>query len=1150
MSDVDESDAPSRGTVRVRPRAAGRAALRSVLAHLTWTDAPLVYWTGRPVPDAPAAAAVQRRLAGRPAGAYAVRLAAVTDRPTRGRESTLLNGLADVIVAEPVPVTSAVVVRAARSLVRSADFPRLLPAAVGDVAAWRATQDAAVARARAVLDAAGRPDRLPAACLVLGGGVVVGRSRHPLGWPADVLAEAERRVGPARLLRLARAVSDAADDVARAVRGRLLFAPHTLADFLDRLPEWVALHARLADEPTRRLRAAVAIQGESVAAAVGPAAGPIRLGNGPTDRLDGPFVRRVHADHLRHVDAAVGRYYSAVLTGDVPSTHPPKQRPRSEWTAEYVIGLLNELFGAAALRRVMLNRSEAVPARSRVRHARPDGRRTAVGPDGTPLTYDTLAAAAAAALWADVRGDPRPPPALSLVLDAAAVAALPPTVPWAFVEACCHVWPLGASDLGPAAAVLLSLAAAGQHAGAPPAAVAAALDRYAAAMLSTSVGDVTRLGSYRRHLLVSEAGAVGRYVAAGLTVDDLQPFHDLDGMDLLAAVATDRPGLLGPFARQMGGYLREWARAGPYGRWPAAATWGAGTHAVHGWGMAFELMGPAVVDQLVRGIPQPTEAAGVVCRLAWAMWDDAGPEDRRAARRAVVAGCVPTLVRRLRAAADPAARAAVTERFFRAFAAVDAAVAAGLPDGVVAGPLLTACFASPFVPAAGEHWFQSLQRPERAAVAALAMGRADRLIAVARLPLQGTGSASDGDADLFSAAWSLLAGLGVAEGVSAALTRAGLTGRVVRAVNRLGLCLRFHRRADLRAALADVAGVASDDPLAELARWRGEVPGRVREILDRPAALRRELGGLTATADLSAGGRRRADHLRRQLADPAAVAAWVNRDLARVVPAALDEARVARLEAVAEATIRGHFRDVLGVHLPADPSAAVGRNWDNALRLYLTIDRNRPRLRRLLRREARGDRGWMAIDARNAAFLRAAAAAGVDTAAWRGGLVRRATDDDGRPLRVELETDPLHVLQMGNYFGTCLSEGQSNAFSTVANATDANKRVAYVYDDRGTVVGRKLIAMTAAGQIVGFRTYGTADRLKPVLDAFCRHLARRCRATLHPAGRPDAAAVPDLHLSADWYDDGPEPFGTGRAARLETGTRPVVHLERHRRVGV
>ena len=196
MSDADD-DRPSRtGLARGRRREPGRAAVRALLARLAWLDRPLVCWTGTPTPAAgPVVRAIQRRLGGQPPGLYAVHVTPAQAKPDPdARDAVRLARLAHVDVDDPLPVTAGLIARTTRRLTEADRFPRLLPAAVGDVAAWRATRDAAVQRARRQLD--NHAD--PAAGLILGGPPVV-TAKHPLGWPLDVLAEAERRVGPDRL---------------------------------------------------------------------------------------------------------------------------------------------------------------------------------------------------------------------------------------------------------------------------------------------------------------------------------------------------------------------------------------------------------------------------------------------------------------------------------------------------------------------------------------------------------------------------------------------------------------------------------------------------------------------------------------------------------------------------------------------------------------------------------------------------------------------------------------------------------------------------------------------------------------------------------------------------------------------------------------
>lgn len=121
----------------------------------------------------------------------------------------------------------------------------------------------------------------------------------------------------------------------------------------------------------------------------------------------------------------------------------------------------------------------------------------------------------------------------------------------------------------------------------------------------------------------------------------------------------------------------------------------------------------------------------------------------------------------------------------------------------------------------------------------------------------------------------------------------------------------------------------------------------------------------------------------------------------------------------------------------------------------------------------------------------------------------------GGRLRLRLERDPLRILQMGNFFDTCLSFGGINSFSTIANACELNKRVIYATDSTGRVVGRKLIGLNQEGKLVGFYTYSslTNEPIREVLRAiFVRYaadFAARCRLEL-----ADEGVVPRLFAEA------------------------------------
>lgn len=288
-------------------------------------------------------------------------------------------------------------------------------------------------------------------------------------------------------------------------------------------------------------------------------------------------------------------------------------------------------------------------------------------------------------------------------------------------------------------------------------------------------------------------------------------------------------------------------------------------------------------------------------------------------------------------------------------------------------------------------------------------------------------------------------------------------------------------------------------------------------------------------APLPAHIARRLRNLRNYLDNSAELERWITRDLKSALRDSLDEARMAALERLTREITDGHVRKLVGAPPPA---GGDGRDWDNAVRLYFSVERNRKILKRLLRHEARGDRGWLREHPPNRAFIDRMTAAGVNMDVWLGEF-DRVVETPGGTWVLSLETLPLRVLQMGNYFDTCLGVGGANAFSTIANACEANKRVIYVRDERGVVIGRKLLALTDEKWIAGFHSYGvgpldafyndsavSSPWMKIHLDLFCRELADRCRASLHPWPDDGPAAEPTFlkGLFAHWYNDGIEPY--------------------------
>jgi len=207
------------------------------------------------------------------------------------------------------------------------------------------------------------------------------------------------------------------------------------------------------------------------------------------------------------------------------------------------------------------------------------------------------------------------------------------------------------------------------------------------------------------------------------------------------------------------------------------------------------------------------------------------------------------------------------------------------------------------------------------------------------------------------------------------------------------------------------------------------------------------------------------------------------------------------------------LREVWGIAVPTLTPA-----WRDAVRFYLNVDSNRDHLATLLRHCAAHPGKPIATTLRaNHAWI-ARARSKMDLDAWLGPHREEVTIGDKRYV-LAAESDPIEVLRMGIPFDTCLSlQSGCNAASTVVNALDANKRVLYLRDEQGTIVARKLLAVSKDFTLVGYEVYVAITDKKTEVQAafrkFCRALGRRVGLALAPNGDPE-----QLHQGF-WYDDG------------------------------
>lgn len=303
---------------------------------------------------------------------------------------------------------------------------------------------------------------------------------------------------------------------------------------------------------------------------------------------------------------------------------------------------------------------------------------------------------------------------------------------------------------------------------------------------------------------------------------------------------------------------------------------------------------------------------------------------------------------------------------------------------------------------------------------------------------------------------------------------------------------------------------------------KGEVPSGVRQALREPDKVAAELRHLEqklqeqpSRADWAA----RVVSLRGQLLNESRLRRLAREQAGERLAQACAEACLALGEQQVLACYKARLAQVAGV-LP--PGVAFDDNWLNATLLTMDIESNRRLLRRLLRAEIVGEKSWREQHPANTLFLNTLAYRGVDTQAWLSSRPRiyRCDRVSGGKVRLHLERDPLHILQMGNYFDTCLSFGNCNAFSTVANACELNKRVVYATDGAGRVVGRKLISINTSGELVGFHTYTSLSddpanqALRTIFGRYLHDFAGICKLRLAESGEVA------LLLAENWYDDG------------------------------
>ncbi|MEO8701360.1 MAG: hypothetical protein ABI867_15035 [Kofleriaceae bacterium] len=229
---------------------------------------------------------------------------------------------------------------------------------------------------------------------------------------------------------------------------------------------------------------------------------------------------------------------------------------------------------------------------------------------------------------------------------------------------------------------------------------------------------------------------------------------------------------------------------------------------------------------------------------------------------------------------------------------------------------------------------------------------------------------------------------------------------------------------------------------------------------------------------------------------------------------------------LSEAQLRGHRERILAaldvVRLAAirqaverELAARVGLDsidtpvTRHAVAMLTNVDVHRRQLRRMLTAVLAGDVDWKLRHPRSQQWL--AAHPRLDRERWLAGIERKFDD-----VSIGIEHDVLEALKLGTYVGSCLGRGGRLEYSAAAVVLDVNKHVVYARDARGAVIGRQLLAISEADELVCFHIYGEQRaRVEPMFRAYDHALADVLERPLYRGGDYEIATI----LSHEWWDD-------------------------------
>jgi hypothetical protein len=198
------------------------------------------------------------------------------------------------------------------------------------------------------------------------------------------------------------------------------------------------------------------------------------------------------------------------------------------------------------------------------------------------------------------------------------------------------------------------------------------------------------------------------------------------------------------------------------------------------------------------------------------------------------------------------------------------------------------------------------------------------------------------------------------------------------------------------------------------------------------------------------------------------------------------------------------------------PVQTISRNGQHALRLLGDVRENRRGLRKFLQAYWSGDLEYLSRHPETQSWYRKHPDIPRDV--WEHGI-----PFDREQLTIQIERDPLEILKLGTYTGTCLGVGGMCSDSAIAALLDVNKKVLYARDRKAKVVARQLIAVADDDRLVCFNVYplSSSPAARAAFRDYDHALARALGIPIYEAaGADDPGYQVSSVLSLYWWDDG------------------------------